>query len=92
MVTARILPGWTVTGTSSTKGDVVGRVVMAGIEGGVLLDLNDGRIAGFNADESRELIVVQETDSPYEVSDHGDLWLTGWTHIVGARAPVAPAP
>lgn len=86
VVTSHVLPGWMVAGPHSIKGHVSGRVAMVGIEGGVLVDLDDGRIAGFNADDARRLSVIREVDTPYDVSDHGDLWLAGWNHVVGSNA------
>ena len=85
VISSRLQPGWVVTGTHSRKGDVIGRVAMISHAGGVLLDLDDGRIAGFNADESARLVVVQEVDAQYDVDIRGGLYLSGWTHVCGSR-------
>ena len=85
VITSRLLPGWVVAGKHSKKGDVIGRVAMITHVGGVLLDLDDGRIAGFDDEEAKLLVVVQEVDAPYDVGIRGELYLTGWTHVCGSR-------
>jgi hypothetical protein len=72
----RFLPGDVVTGTHPKKGEIIGRVGLVNSLGGVLVNLDNGRLAGFGPDDLHMLRVIEcVVGTPWESNEAGDTWL-----------------
>lgn len=71
-------PGDVVMGTSNRRGnpEAIGRVIVIHREGGVMVEDDDGRIHGWNADDAKTLTIVERVEhAPTFLDQFGSEWL-----------------